>query len=1122
MASDNSINQPQTIFAGATSGNDFSNNGGNSRLLVNSANLRNVLESRNLYTPDVEYPLNPNSVQKVINAISSIGSALAPFSGFDLKNSAIGNVASLIGNSTPLSEIGLVMLGKQFAMNFSSHIAQQTLPQIDLGGFLKGGQLFRKNVDYKITKVPQSGFQNFLDDLIFNNPTNKNPFTKNPTNDDYINNTGTGQLGKLYDAINQNIYKESKLDSSTLYSAASGAGAKILPRGIVLGGNDKQVGTGQDDKRFFNFDNKYFNAYLSHDFVKSSISITNANISMISAYINEEGDSPEYAPNQDFIDNNFGTTEKTVDTNNVWNDNAQNPWVNNNKEFGNDNIGNKLIWGRDGITNDANNNINDLRGTSNHADEQVNPSGSINAQYNIRAGLLEYTRNLLNATNGKIVDITRKAFTKNGKVDGFNGSALWKANSSTYASDPNNNIAGVTGVRQHSSLDQYDRFAKAIRFDGNQVYGGNKDSVIYKSVIPRIHPTLEKDGTINPKNLMFSIENLAVRVLSKDTYGIIDDEYGSPIPACEVGPFNGRIMWFPPYNLEIQETSSAKFEPTMIIGRNEPMYNYISSERGATLSFTLLVDYPQQLKNYANTTGKQREIAEFFAFGGDPFVDKFVSIENYEFKIAKLQSDIETIKGKTKPAEPNDLPETKITIVFPNDVPSVNDNLNTIIDDLYTKYTYEIYDGLPSSDITSWGLNIDSYFKTGITQSAIVNGNQTYKLTGGSSQYTSVGLTDQFGNNVLNNALFNIFNDENNRIVYSVYIHGAASKLFLGAGGAQYNYLLGERRAQAVQNLVKAKLVAMFGESIADNIEVTWDTVLGESVGDVQASDATATKAAIPYKETKQARYAEIDIHKNGRTLPPVKADLSPTDTTNISKLQSQIEATKTQIRQIKTSLSCVLNERGTTTANGTTDTGILHGFDSISGNYYYPVFHSQTPEDMHKRLTFLHQCQRQGASKRWNSPDPANATGPASISAKNSVFGRQPICILRVGDFFYTKVIIENYTIDYSDTTWDMNPEGFGMQPMLAKVTLQLKLIGGQSLKGPIDALQNAVTFNYYANSSYTNAGMYKLPSKQADKQESFIREILTAEQAQMKTIDDERTVKAIINSVIQNNLMG
>ena len=1109
MGINNSINQPQTIFAGSTSSNDLSNNGGNSRLLIDSANLRNVLESRNLYTPDVEYPLSPNTVQKVINAISSIGSALAPFRGFDLNNTVIGRVAGLAGNSSPLSEIGLVMLGKQFAMNSASHLEQQYLPHLNLGGFLKGGKLFQKNINYKITSVPQTGFQTFLTNLIGGSRSNTNPFFKNSTNDEYIKNTGTGQLGNLYSAINQNIYKESSADSAALYSQVSVAGTKILPRKTILG-----------TRKFFNFDETYFNAYILYDFFSSNgISVKNANIDMNRAYVYEETDSPEYAPNKDFIDNNFGNTEKNINTNNNWNYNAQNPWVNNDKEFGNDNQDNKLIWGKDGISADADKNIVNLRGTNNSADEQVFGDDTINTHYNIHAGLLEYTRNLLNATNGKIVDITRKAFTNGGKVDGFNGSALWKANSSTYASDSGNNIAGHTGVRQHSVLDQYDRFAKAIRFGGNQVYGGNKDSVIYKSVLPRIHPTLQKDGTINPKNLMFSIENLAVRVLSKDTYGIIDDEFGSPIPACEVGPFNGRIMWFPPYNLEINETGSAKFEPTMIIGRNEPMYNYISSERSATLSFTLLVDYPQQLKNYANTTGKQRIISEFFAFGGDPYVDKFVSIENYEFKIAKLESDIVAIKGKTKPVEPNDIPETKITIVFPNDVPSVNDNPDTIMDDLYTKYTYEIKNGLPSSDVTSWGLNSDTYFKTGIVNL----GNETYKLnlTGNTSQYTATGLTDQEGQNVLNNALFNIFNDENNRIVYSVYIHGAASKLYLAAGGTQYNKKLGERRAQAVKALVKARLSNMFGESVADNIEVTWDTILGESVGDVYAGDSTATKAAIPQRETKEARNAIIDIKKNGRTLPPIKGDLSPTDITNIANLQLQIESVKTQIRKIKSNLSCVLNERGTTTANGTTDNGILHGFDSISGNYFYPVFHSQTPEDMHKRLTFLHQCQRQGASKRWNTPSSRNTAGPASISAKNSVFGRQPICILRVGDFFYTKVIIENYTIDYSDTTWDMNPEGFGMQPMLAKVTLQLKLIGGESLKGPIDALQNAVTFNYYANSSFTNAGMYKLPSSVADKQESFIKQILTAEQAQMTKSYDERTVKAVVNSVIQNGLI-
>jgi hypothetical protein len=136
----------------------------------------------------------------------------------------------------------------------------------------------------------------------------------------------------------------------------------------------------------------------------------------------------------------------------------------------------------------------------------------------------------------------------------------------------------------------------------------------------------------------------------------------------------------------------------------------------------------------------------------------------------------------------------------------------------------------------------------------------------------------------------------------------------------------------------------------------------------------------------------------------------------------------------------------------------------------------------------------RQGAAKRY---DLTEVNGIPR--ARNSVFGRQPICVLRVGDFWYTKVVIENLTVDYSDTTWDMNPEGFGMQPMIAKVTLQMKVIGGQSLKGPIDALQNAITFNHYANSNYTNTGLYDRPSTEANNQEAYINGILVTEKNQL-----------------------
>jgi hypothetical protein len=45
------------------------------------------------------------------------------------------------------------------------------------------------------------------------------------------------------------------------------------------------------------------------------------------------------------------------------------------------------------------------------------------------------------------------------------------------------------------------------------------------------------------------------------------------------------------------------------------------------------------------------------------------------------------------------------------------------------------------------------------------------------------------------------------------------------------------------------------------------------------------------------------------------------------------------------------------------------------------------------------------------------------------------------------------------------MNPEGIGVQPMIAKISLGFNFIGGHGLKEPVDQLQNALSFNYYAN---------------------------------------------------------
>ena len=133
--------------------------------------------------------------------------------------------------------------------------------------------------------------------------------------------------------------------------------------------------------------------------------------------------------------------------------------------------------------------------------------------------------------------------------------------------------------------------------------------------------------------------------------------------------------------------------------------------------------------------------------------------------------------------------------------------------------------------------------------------------------------------------------------------------------------------------------------------------------------------------------------------------------------------------------------------------------YDSLMDKiqYFDPAFHSMTPEGFNARLTFLQQCTRQGNT--------IGASDRQAKSANNLAFGRAPYCVLRLGDFYNQLIVIDNISIDYDPLQWDFNTESIGMQPLLAHVNISFKFIGGGDLAGPVKRLQNAMTFNYYAN---------------------------------------------------------
>jgi hypothetical protein len=128
---------------------------------------------------------------------------------------------------------------------------------------------------------------------------------------------------------------------------------------------------------------------------------------------------------------------------------------------------------------------------------------------------------------------------------------------------------------------------------------------------------------------------------------------------------------------------------------------------------------------------------------------------------------------------------------------------------------------------------------------------------------------------------------------------------------------------------------------------------------------------------------------------------------------------------------------------------------------YFNPAFHSMTPEGLNSRLTFLNQCVRPGETIPIIDAD----GNPKYNDARNTSFGTPPILILRIGDFYNTKIVPKTVSFSYEPLVLDMNPEGIGVQPMIATVTMTFDFIGGQGLAKPVEQLQNALSFNYYAN---------------------------------------------------------
>jgi len=556
---------------------------------------------------------------------------------------------------------------------------------------------------------------------------------------------------------------------------------------------------------------------------------------------------------------------------------------------------------------------------------------------------------------------------------------------------------------------------------------------------------------------MFSIENLAWKDAVQYRY----------LPPSERGPNSGRIMWFPPYNLNFSENNSVNWETTSFIGRGEPIYTYNNSERTGNLDFTIIVDHPSVLNQLRDdfvskvTDEKARDniYHSFFAgcnmkeleelFSSYQIADKELTNEEIGFTPDTQQYQPVTA---SKPKAP---PFDEIKIYFENCRSSTGDygppkNIGRSVSDLFV-YGYEdtkstIAGDNPNLDICSGttGLNagvIDKISK--LVEFLLTPDGKNYKIN--IVGYTSpADPSSGFNQKLAEDRVNSVYN-----LLYDDLVNfedGDGVKLDCGEGCNEYYPKEVDMPRDIRWSLKYNPLSDDVGSGCPNSTKINGRCPDGNPCSSTPLEDGQANS-----KTAKLQRYVSITLEENTDIQTSI---LNTINLKNQPEFLKQQELKNKQERDARESLiGRFITEMDYFSELERTDPVAFKNLHDKIDNFH-PAFHSMTPEGLNSRLTFLLQCTRQGPQLIDEGTTP-----------QNMVFGRPPICVLRIGDFYHTKIVIDSVNITYEPLQWDLNPEGIGVQPMIAKVSMGFKFIGGSSLGGPIKQLQNAVSYNFFAN---------------------------------------------------------
>lgn len=600
-----------------------------------------------------------------------------------------------------------------------------------------------------------------------------------------------------------------------------------------------------------------------------------------------------------------------------------------------------------------------------------------------------------------------------------------------------------------------------------------------------------RDGRV--KKYMFSIENLAWRTSHRQGLTYLD------LPECERGPNGGRVMWFPPYDLKFTETVTPKFNSQDFIGRPEPVFTYSNTSRSGSLSWMIIVDHPSVLNTIVNKEleGKNKElvnsIVESF-FAGCKKYDIYELAKRYNTipinELYNLQQiitnpsvkyeDVAAIVTDVKPVDNTMGASTQNTNVdlkkyiglgyyFDNDEPDPktrNETTTANFKDLYADYVNQtnINTYVANADGTKNKEAVGNFFESVVK----------YNFT----------LNSSFLNDLLTFFQANKRSDGGSNGIVQIQLEGSAS----APNTKDYNIPLSSRRKSSVKNYLLSWNNGIFAEYINNKSLVIID---GPSFGEepvggvnpltkdvalsfsscsdndsnttpydkVYSTNAMACRRVVISKIDQKVTGPDVNkidttenIQGGSTTTPGYKRPIiTPGSVSTQQKLKDGIS--KKILRSMLTECDYfnLIEENNPVV------------YDSIKDSikYFSPAFHSMTPEGLNSRLTFLNQCTRPGDT----IPVIDNDGNPKYSNANNTSFGAPPVLVLRIGDFYNTKIIPTSMSIVYDPLILDINPEGIGVQPMLAKITLQFNFVGGSGLKEPIDKLQNALSFNFYGN---------------------------------------------------------